>query len=120
MKKIKDDLLEIYTKNRSVLVLMLQVFALSLAIFIFSLTKIDATSSVVKVGYGDIGGYRDGVWLNMLAFPLLALTFGVLHNLLAIKIFEKRGAGMAKFFLIITMLLLLGVLVVLIRLSSEG
>lgn len=120
MKELKEGFLDIYRNERSVLVLMIETFVFSFVLFIFSFTKIDMSSSVVKVGYGDIGGYRDGSWVNMFAFPLLIFVFGVLHNLLAVKIYQKRGPGMTKFFLVITMMLLLGTLFVLIRLSNEG
>ena len=92
---------------------------LSIALIIFSLISLNPESAVVKVGYGDIGGYRDGSWLDILAFPLLAIIFGVFHNLLALRIFHKRGSGMAKFFLIITTILILGTFLVLMRLLGE-
>ena len=56
----------------------------------------------------------------MLAFPLLAIIFGVFHNLLALRIFHKRGGGMTKFFLITTTALIAGTALVLIRLLGEG
>ena len=74
----------------------------------------------VKVGYGDIGGYRDGAWADMLAFPLFAIIFGILHNLLAVRIFHKRGGGMTKFFLISTTTLILGAFLVQVRLLGEA
>lgn len=120
MKNFKGVFIEIYREHRSLLALMMLVFMFALGVFIFSMTKLDPTSAVVKVGYGDIGGYRDGAWSNLLVFPTLMILFGILHNLLAVKIYEKRGAGMAKFFLITTLMLIFGALIVLIRLSSEG
>ncbi len=120
MKNFKKTMIEIYREHRSVLALMMLVLMFSLGVFIFSLTKLDPTSAVVKVGYGDIGGYRDGAWSNLIVFPTLMILFGVLHNLLTVKIYEKRGAGIAKFFLITTLMLIFGALIVLIRLSSEG
>ena len=120
MKNFKGVFIEIYREHRSLLALMMLVFMFALGVFIFSMTKLDPTSAVVKVGYGDIGGYRDGAWSNLLVSPTLMILFGILHNLLAVKIYEKRGAGMAKFFLITTLMLIFGALIVLIRLSSEG
>ena len=94
-------------------------FILSIVLMIFSIISLNPESAVVKVGYGDIGGYRDGSWIDILAFPLLAIIFGILHSLLAVRIFHKRGSGMAKFFLIITSILILGTFLVLIRLLGE-
>lgn len=93
---------------------------LSIALIIFSIVNLNPNASVVKTGYGDIGGYRDGTWVDMLAFPLLALIFGVLHGFLTVRIFHKRGSGMAKFFLITTTVLILGTFLVLIRALGEG
>lgn len=120
MKNLKVKFIEIYREHRSLLALMMLVFVFAMGVFIFSLTKLDPTSAVVKVGYGDIGGYRDGAWSNLIVFPTLMILFGVLHNFLAIKIYDKRGVGIAKFFLITTLMLIFGALIVLIRLSSEG
>lgn len=120
MKTFKEDFIKIYRTERGILLIMVLNFVLSLGLLIFSLISLDPNSAVVKIGYGDIGGYRDGTWENLLAFPLLAIIFGILHNLLTLRIFRKRGAGMAKFFLITTTGLIAGTFVVLIRLLGEG
>lgn len=120
MKTIKADLLKIYQTERGILVLMILNFLFSLGLLIFSLVQLNPNSAVVKIGYGDIGGYRDGTWLDMLAFPILALIFGILHNLLALRIFHKRGSGMTKFFLLTTTTFIAGAILVLIRLLGEG
>ena len=118
MEEIKEGLKAIFRKERGLLVLMIFVFLLSVFLFIFSMIKIDPSGAVTKIGYGDIGGYRDGAWTNMITFPILAVLFGFLHNVLAIRVFSKRGSGMAKVFLIGTIMLILGSVLVLIRLSK--
>ena len=120
METIKADFVEIYRKERGIIILMIFNFLCAAGLFIFSLLNLNPSIPVVKVGYGDIGGYRDGSWFDMFAFPILALIFGVFHSLLATRIFRKRGSGMAKFFLLITTCLIFGTLLVLIRLSKEG
>ena len=120
MKNFKKTIREIYQNERGLVIVMILNIVLSLVLLAFSLIKLNPNAAVVKIGYGDIGGYRDGTWMDMLAFPLLATIFGVLHNLLALKIFQKRGGGMTKFFLIITTFLILGSFLVLIRLLGEG
>lgn len=120
MKYFGEDFKKIYQTERGIIVLMAANLILSVALLIFSIVNLNPNSSVVKIGYGDIGGYRDGVWMDMLTFPLLAITFGVLHNLLTLRIFHKRGGGMAKFFLVTTTTLILGTFLVLIRLLGEG
>lgn len=120
MKDFKEDIKKIYAKERIMLILMILNFLAATALIVFSLIKINPSSSVIKVGYGDIGGYRDGSWTDLIAFPLLAITFGILHNFIAVRIFHKRGAGMTKFFLITTTLLIIGTFIVLVRLTQEG
>ena len=120
MQNFKTDFIKIYQTERGVLMLMILNLLLSIALIIFSIVNLNPNSAVVKIGYGDIGGYRDGAWFDMLSFPLLAIIFGVLHNFLTLRIFRKRGSGMAKLFLMTTTMLLLGSFLVLIRLLGEG
>ena len=120
MSDIKTDFIKIYQTERGVLLLMILNLVLSIALIIFSIVNLNPSSAVVKIGYGDIGGYRDGAWFDMLSFPLLALVFGVFHNFLTLRIFRKRGSGMAKLFLMTTTMLILGSFLVLVRLLGEG
>lgn len=120
MKDFKTDITKIYKEERLMLILMILNLVISLVLIIISLTRLNPNSSVIKVGYGDIGGYRDGAWTDLLAFPLLAILFGVLHNFIAVRIYHKRGAGMTKFFLITTTVLIIGAFIVFSRLIQEG
>ncbi len=60
-------------------------------------------NTVVIVGYGDVygeiaglsGGYRRDSWMNMLAFPALAVIFGVVHNFIALRVYRKYGRDAA-------------------------
>ena len=120
MQTFRTDFTKIYQTERGILVLMAINLLLSVALIIFAVINLNPNASVVKIGYGDIGGYRDGSWIDMLAYPLLALIFGVFHSLLAVRIFHKRGSGMTKFFLLTTTMLVLGTLLVLVRALGEG
>ena len=135
MKSLRKNLAEIYTGgHKGLLIVMAGLFLLSLSLFIFSLANLQPSSAIVKVGYGDIGsfagddltgmrlagGYRDGGWGNMLTFPILALIVGVLHNLIAVRIYKRRGEGIAKAFVVISMTVVIGAFIVLLRLLAEG
>ena len=120
MDTFRKDFSKIFQTERGIPMLMVFNLLLSIIVIIFAIINLNPNASVVKIGYGDIGGYRDGGWLDMLAFPILALIFGVVHSLLAVRIFHKRGSGMAKFFLITTTMLILGTFIVLIRTLGEG
>lgn len=120
MLGFKEDFIKIYQTERGVLALMIFNLILSIILIVFSIINLNPNASVVKVGYGDIGGYRDGTWMDMLAYPLIAIILGVFHNLLTLRIFHKRGSGMAKFFLLTTTVLIFGTFLVLIRTLGEG
>ncbi len=120
MKSFKEDIVKIYQTERGMMVLMIINLLLTIALFVFAIIKLNPDLSVIRVGYGDMDGYREGSWIDMLAYPILAIVFGILHNLLAVKIFHKRGGGMAKFFLLITTALILGTALVLARVLGEG
>ena len=120
MREYKEDIIKIYQNERGLLAILIINLLLSIALSVVAIIHLNPNSAVVKIGYGDIGGYRDGTWDSMLAFPLLALIFGVFHGFLAIRIFHKRGSGMSKFFLLTTTVLILGTVLVLIRLSGEA
>lgn len=120
MKYFAEDLKKIYAEERIMLILMILNIIASIALLVFSIVNLNPNVAVVKIGYGDIGGYRDGSWLDLLAFPILAIIFGIFHNLIALKIYHKRGAGMTKFFVLTTSSLLAGTFIVLIRLLREG
>ena len=119
MKDFGDTLKKIYHEVRLMLVMMIFNAVLTTLLFIVGVVNLNPSSAVVKIGYGDIGGYRSGSWADMLTFPLLAIIFGVFHNIIAMRIFKKRGAGMTKFFLVTTTALIAGAVVVLLRLLEK-
>lgn len=119
MKDFLESIKELYSKDRLVLILMGLNVILALALLIFALVNLNPASAVVKIAYGDIVGYVNGSWWDMLAYPLLAIIFGFLHSVIAVRIYKKRGAGMAKFFLAATAGLILGTFIVLLRLLER-
>ena len=134
MKNFRKYMGEIYRGHRGLLILMSLLFLMSLAFFVFSLVSLSPSSAIVKVGYGDIGsfagddltgmrlagGYRDGSWVNMLTFSVLSVIIGVFHNMIAIRLYKRRGEGIAKAFVVISMFIIVGAFIVLMRLLSEG
>ena len=134
MKNLSETLGQLYKEHRDVLWFMVALAVMAVVLLIFSLVKLSPSSAVVKVGYGDIGsatgeefsemqtagGYRDGSWMNMIRYPIFALVVGVMHNLVALKLFKKRGAAVAKVFLSMSILLVMGGFLVLTRLLGES
>ncbi|MBR3368832.1 hypothetical protein IKG45_03540 [Candidatus Saccharibacteria bacterium] len=120
MSDLKNTFLTVFREERGLFVMMILNFLVGMVLLVFSLATLNPDKAAVKIGYGDIGGYRDGTWIDMLTFPILAILFGILHNILALKIFERNKDGIAKVFVAITFFLLIGAFVVLSRLLGEG
>lgn len=118
---------EVVRKQRGLMIAMIVLLAMSVVLLIFALVTIRPQGAVVIVGYGDVygeiaglsGGYRRDSWLNMLAFPLLAVLFGFVHNLLALRVYRKYGKTPALMLVYATMLLVVGTFVVILRLLGE-
>lgn len=123
---------EIFREHKGLFYRMVALAIVALAFLIFSLFTLSPSSSVVKTGYSDIGsyesgtsaasaaGYRDGSWTGMLAFPILALILGVLHNFIALKLYKRRGESMAKVFVTMSIVVTLIGIITLARLAGEG
>lgn len=118
---------EVTKKQKGLMAAMIVLLVLSAVLLVFSLIATRPQGTVVIVGYGDVysqmsglsGGYRRASWLNMLAFPLFAILFGVVHNLIALRVYRKYGKNLAFLVVYATMLLVVGTFVVLIRLLGE-
>lgn len=114
-------------KHKSLMAAMVALLVVSAVLLIFSLIVMKPQNTVVIVGYGDVygeiaglsGGYRRDSWLNLLAFPVLALVFGLVHNVIAIRVFQRYGKEAALTFVLATLLLILGAVVVMFRLIGE-
>ena len=134
MKKIVENFKEIFEKHKWLTLAMTVLLVVSVALLIFSLLNLGSNATVVKTSYGDIGryqggewssmansgGYHDGVWAERMAYPFLAVIFGILHNLLAIKIYEKKGYSHALLFVLLSIIMVVMVFVVFGRLLGEG
>lgn len=131
---MRETIGEIYKKYRKLFILMIVLLVLPIGLLVFSLSNLKISNSTVHVGYSDIGsyqggdftetqgssGYISGRWVDMLAFPIFALVIGVMHNLIAIKLYKKRGEASAKVFVMISLLVLASATLVLWRLTQES
>ncbi len=118
---------EICRQQKTLMLVMIVMAVLSVILLIFSLTTLRPQNTVVIVGYGDVygeiagisGGYRRDSWLNMLAFPALAVLYGFVHNLLILRVYKKYGRDAALVMAVATMLMIVGTFVILLRLLGE-
>ena len=134
MKNIPENFKKIFESHKGLLTAQVLLLVVSIALFIFSLLNLGSNVTVVKTSYGDIGryqggewssmansgGYHDDAWTERFAYPILAIVFGILHNLIAIRLFEKKGSGIAGYFILFSIFLVLATFVVFIRLLGEG
>lgn len=131
VKEKKDNLgliwQEVHRKQKSLMIAMIVLVVASLLLLILSLTALRPNSNVVIVGYGDVygeiagisGGYRRSGWMMMLAFPILALIYGLFHNLLVLRVYRKYGRDTAMMLAVISIILVAATLLVLFRLVGE-
>lgn len=118
---------EICRKQKPLMVAMIVLGIMSVILLIFALTTLRPQSTVVIIGYGDVygeiagisGGYRRDSWLNMLAFPVLAVIYGFVHNVLVLRTYRKYGRDAAMCVAVGTMALILGTVVIMLRLLGE-
>lgn len=118
---------EVCRKQKGLMLAMVLLAVLSAVLLIFALTTLRPQSTVVIVGYGDVygeiagisGGYRRDSWLNMLAFPILAVIYGFVHNLLVLRVYRKYGKDAAMVLVVATVLLIGGTFVTMLRLLGE-
>ena len=119
MKSLKETIKKIHKEDKGLLAFMIITLVLSVFLFIYSVLSLRPDGAVLKVGYDDISrGYRNGSWEAMLVYPIVAVVLGVLHNLIAIRLFDKKGGGTAKLFLGITVSLVIGAFVLMFRLNG--
>lgn len=118
---------EVCRKQKGLMAAMIMLTVLSGILLIIALATLHPQNTVVIVGYGDVygelaglsGGYRRDSWLNMLAFPVLAVLFGTVHNFIALRAYRKYDKETALMIVIATMCLIVGELVVMLRLLGE-
>ena len=131
---MKEAIGDIYKNHRKLFILMIVLVGLSIGLLVFSLLNLKISNSTVHVGYSDIGsyqggdftetqgssGYISGRWIDMIAFPVLAVVMGVMHNLIALKLYQKRGEASARVFVLISILVIVSAILVLWRLTQES
>ncbi len=125
--RLVDTWREICRKQRGLMMAMIVLLVASVALLIFASTTLRPSSTVVIVGYGDVygeiaglsGGYRRDSWANMLAFPVLAVLYGVVHNFIALRVYRKYGKDMALMMVFATMAMIGVTVVIILRLLGE-
>jgi hypothetical protein len=99
MKQITEGLRAIWGQNKLVVGMMVLELLVGLTLAISALLSLAPAGLVANIGYGDIGGYREGGWYYYVAFAIVGLVIGVGHNLIAVRMFEEKDGGTVVAFL---------------------
>lgn len=92
-------------QQRGLMLAMIGLAVMSVILLGLDLINLRPQNMQIYFGYSDIDSYQKGSWTNMLTFGVLAVVFGLLHNLLALKVFQKYGKDSAMVVVVGTMLL---------------
>lgn len=131
---LKATFSEIYTEHKRLFMMMIALLVLGVLMFLIGFLSLDKAGGTLRVGYADIGsyqggewtemqsnsGYVAGKWTDMLIFPLMGLLVAVMHDLIVLKLYRRRGEGAARVFVVISMLIIAGVGIAMFRLLGEG
>ncbi len=121
MKELAEDFKSIWKKDRGLLWWMLAQFAISVWLFLLPLLNLNPNHPKVWARYSDINnGYAQSDWWYLISFAVLAIVFGIGHNLLSVKLFEKRGKGIARLFLGVSIVITIIAIRFLLSLLGEG
>ncbi len=112
MKELAEDFKGIWKKDRSLFWWIAAQFFCALVLFVLPIINLNPNHPKIYARYSDISnGYSSSYWWYLLSFSVLAITFGIGHNLLGVKLHVKRGKDVARLFLGIS----IGITIIAIR-----
>lgn len=100
--------------------MMIVLFLSAGVLCVLTVMNLRVGSTMVKIGYSDLAGYEDGKWYYMFVFAALGGVLGVMHNLITVRIYEKKGASAAMLFLAMSLGIAIGAIMYLAKLLGEG
>jgi hypothetical protein len=123
MKNLVTVVGKIYREDRGVLVMMILVFLVGMGLVLLPVIDLAPSNPKTWVRYVDVGqdmGYEEGDWWYILGFAVLGLVIGVLHNLIAVRLYQKRGRDMAMLFLGVSVGIAVLAILYLLKILGEG
>ena len=96
-------------KDRQFLIVWLMLIvgvAVSLLMTLLQLRSSELNVAVRYTAYGPTHIYNDS-WYYLLTFVAFFIGIGLLHSLIAMKLYERRGEGLAKLFLGVSIIIIL-------------
>lgn len=104
------------TKDKKILFTMIGLFVASVILIIISLVNIRVNNLQIWSRYASFGeNYYKAKWYYLFAFTFEGLIIGIFHNLLAARLFAKKGRIITMLFLLISIGIVLLSIVTLAR-----
>lgn len=134
MKKMWENLKEIYKEQKALFFLMVILNLWMIVALVMGATMVFGQGITAKIGYSDIGvitnnewgslqtagGYRYGNWMELLVFLGVILITGLGYSALVLKIYEKKNLDLIKGIMMAGVIVVLFAIVILSRLVTEG
>jgi hypothetical protein len=99
MKDIITGIKEIAKNDHKVLIGIILVLLSSSVFIVMSLTNVKPSNLQVVFRYASLGeNYYNSAWYYLYTFPFLGVVLGLLHNLLTVKVYTKKGSTVALWF----------------------
>ena len=121
MKELAEDIKTIWKKDRGIFWWISVQFLVSLVLFLLPIINLNPSRPKVYARYSDISnGYSSSYWWYLISFSVLAVTLGIGHNLLSIKMHAKRGKDIARLFLGVSIAITIIAIRFLLSIIGEG
>ena len=93
MKELAEDFKAIAKKDRGLFWWMAAQFALSVWLFLLPIINLNPHRPKVWARYSDINnGYAQSDWWYLISFSVIAVVFGIGHNLLSARYLAYDGS----------------------------
>ncbi len=121
MKELLETFKTLYRDDRGVLVMMIGLVLVGSVLFVLPLVSLNPAVPRIWARYTDVSsGYAEGSWWYLVSFSVLALVLTVGHSLIAARLYEKKGAGVAKMFLTVSIVVVLVAISYLLKIVGMG
>lgn len=121
MKELAEEIKTIWKKDRGLFWWMAVQFLIATVLFVLPIINLNPSKPKVYARYSDISnGYSSDDWWYLISFSIIALTLGISHNLLSIKLYTKRGKDIARLFLGVSVVMTVIAIKFLLSIIGEG
>lgn len=121
MKELAEEIKTIWKKDRGLFWWIAAQFLIAAVLFILPIINLNPSRPKIYVRYSDISkGYYPSAWWYLISFSIIAVTLGIGHNLLSVKLYTKRGKDIARLFLGVSIVITIIAIKFLLSIIGEG